>query len=92
MAENVDLAKTFAEIGGTVLPRYADGERELYDLRTDPFELHNVASELPASKLALLHAEAAQVESCHDGAACWTAMHLSLSATAPSAPPRVTLH
>jgi N-acetylglucosamine-6-sulfatase len=145
MAENVDLAKTFAEIGGTVLPsdgrsllplflgqhpadwrnaivvehhgpdvspsdpdfqepssgdpttyvalrshdflyvEYADGEREFYDLPTDPFELHNVASQLPASKLALLHAEAAQVESCHDGAACWTAMHLSLSATAPSA-------
>jgi N-acetylglucosamine-6-sulfatase len=148
MSENIDLAKTFAEIGGTTVPsdgrslvpllldehplgwrnaivvehrgpdvspsdpdfqqpssgnpttyvalrshdflyvEYADGEREFYDLRIDPFELHNVAGELPPSKLALLHAEVAQVESCHDGAACWAALHLSSSSTAPSARPR----
>lgn len=137
MVENIDLAMTFAAIGGTSLPsdghslvplllgrqpagwrnaivvehrgpdvsagdpdfqkpssgnpttyvalrshdflyvESADGEREFYDLRTDPFELSNVAGELPASMLALLHAEAAQVENCHDGPACWTAMHVS---------------
>ena len=31
---------------------YPDGEREFYDLRTDPFELHNVAGQLTARPLA----------------------------------------
>ena len=112
MAENIDLAKTFAAIGGTTIRsdghsllgvmhghglagwrnavlvehhggrmsvldpdfqqppsgnpttyeamrtphflyvEYADGEREFYDLRNDPFELHNLAGELtpPSSR------------------------------------------
>ena len=136
LAENVDLAKTFAAIGGTrlggdghsLLPllegkarpgwrnavliehqgpalsvrdpdyqqpasgspttyeamrtdsflyvEYADGERELYDLRTDPFELHNIVGELTLRQLARLHAELRALERCHGGRACWRAMHI----------------
>ena len=36
---------------------YADGEREFYDLRTDPFELHNIADRLTRRQLSRLHAE-----------------------------------
>jgi N-acetylglucosamine-6-sulfatase len=135
MAENIDLAKTFASIGGTDLPsdgrsllpllhdelpsdwrsailvehrgpdlhrsdpdfqrpvsgdpnsyeamrthdflyvEYADGEREYYDLRSDPFELDNLAAYLPASTLAELHAQLVAMERCHGGDACWAAMH-----------------
>jgi N-acetylglucosamine-6-sulfatase len=136
VAENVDLAKTFAEIGGTTIPsdghsllalwhghrvagwrnaalvehhgphlaiadpdyqqpasgnpttyeamrtrtflyvEYDDGEREFYDLRTDPFELHNLASLLSAAQGEQLHRELLAMEHCHNGAACWPAMHV----------------
>jgi arylsulfatase A-like enzyme len=136
MTENIDLAKTFTEIGATTLPsdghslmpllhgqtppdwrdavliehrgpvthqrdpdyqpydsgtpptyeamrthdflyvEYADGEREYYDLRTDPFELHNLAAELSPVRLALLHSELLAIEQCHGGWQCWSAMHV----------------
>ena len=137
MTENVDLAETFAQMGGTTLDtgdgrsllslihgntpddwrnailvehhgpkpdagdpdaqdrssgnppsyeairtaqflyvEYEDGEREFYDLRTDPFELDNLAGSLTADDLATLHAELTQFEQCHGEAACWTAGHL----------------
>jgi N-acetylglucosamine-6-sulfatase len=136
MAENVDLAKTFAGIGGTTLPgdghtllplllgqmptdwrnailvehhgpdlrgvdpdfqqpasgsprtyramrthqflyvEYDNGEREFYDLRRDPFELDNIASRLTTPELTLLHAELSAIKGCHDGAECWSAMHV----------------
>jgi arylsulfatase A-like enzyme len=145
MAENIDLASTFAQIGGSdppsdghsLLPlfdgaepvdwrnailvehhgpdlngsdpdfqqpgqgsprtyeamrtpqflyvEYNDGEREFYDLRSDPYELHNIAGSLQASTLAELHTELLAMENCHDGAACWQAMHVS-TATRPLAP------
>jgi arylsulfatase A-like enzyme len=137
MTENIDLAKTFAAIGGTSLPgdghsllpllkagtptdwrnailvehhgpdlygndpdyqaipagspttyeamrtndflyvEYRDGEREFYDLQTDPFELHNLAGQLTAAALARLHAELLAMVQCHGGAQCWAAMHVS---------------
>ena len=136
MAENTDLAETFAAIGGTHLaadghgllgllrgrrprawrnailiehrgsllsvldpdfqqsasgsptsyeamrtPRflyveYIDGERELYDLRTDPFELHNIAGHLTASQLLLLHSQLAAMRRCHSGESCWRSEHV----------------
>ena len=136
MAENVDLAKTFAAMGGTrlagdghsLLPllrgtsppswrnavliehqgsplsvrdpdyqqpasgspttyeamrtdsflyvEYADREREFYDLRTDPFELHNIADRLTGRQLSRLHAELRALERCHGSKACWRAMHV----------------
>ena len=33
---------------------YADGERELYDLAVDPFQLRNLADEVPPERLAEL--------------------------------------
>jgi arylsulfatase A-like enzyme len=137
MTENIDLAKTFAAIGGTSLPgdghslvpllngwtptawrnailvehhgpdlygsdpdyqaipagspttyeamrtndflyvEYRDGEREYYDLQTDPFELHNLAGQLGAGALARLHAELLAMVQCRGGAQCWSAMHVS---------------
>jgi N-acetylglucosamine-6-sulfatase len=55
---------------------YADGEREFYDLRTDPFELHNLAGQLTHGQLAQLHAELARLRRCHGGVECWAAMHV----------------
>jgi len=136
MAENVDLADTFSELGGTSLPgdghsllplfgggappdwrntilvehrgpvlrpddpdfqqpasgnptsyeamrtadflyvEYKDREREFYDLRADPFELHNVVSQLTAPQLAQLHAELLGLERCHGAQECWAATHV----------------
>ncbi len=56
---------------------YQDGEREYYDLRTDPFELHNLAPFLTPPALAQLHSEMLALEQCHGGAACWAAMHVA---------------
>ena len=145
MTENVDLAKTFADLGGTSLPgdghslvpllrgrtprrwrdailvehhgsdmhggdpdfqnsaagaprtyeamrtprflyvEYNDGEREFYDLRHDPFELHNVAYRLSLNQLEQLHAELARMENCHEGHSCWRAMHVGSWPTARGA-------
>jgi arylsulfatase A-like enzyme len=54
---------------------YADGERELYDLRSDPWEIDNLAGQASASAsgpLALARTLSA-MQSCHTGAACWRA-------------------
>jgi N-acetylglucosamine-6-sulfatase len=59
---------------------YKDGEREYYDLRSDPFELDNLAPYLSAGELAELHAELLAMEHCHNGAACWAAMHVGTAA------------
>jgi N-acetylglucosamine-6-sulfatase len=140
MAENIDLAKTFEEIGGTTMPsdghsllglmgggipldwrnavlvehhgpdldaggdtdpdsqdhlsgnptsyeamrtpgflyvEYRNDEREFYDLRTDPYELHNIVSRLSAVQLAQLHDELSGLENCHTGDACWAASHVA---------------
>ncbi len=63
---------------------YSDGEREFYDLRSDPFELHNLASNLAPGQLTQLHADLLALESCHDGASCWSAMHVDRVSVAVS--------
>jgi N-acetylglucosamine-6-sulfatase len=137
MTENIDLAKTFTQLGGTDLPsdghslvpllagaapgdwrnavlvehhgpdvstadpdaqtgesgnpttyeamrtpgflyvEYRDGEREFYDLRNDPNELSNLAGSLSPPQLMALHAELANLLSCHNGPDCWTAGHVA---------------
>jgi N-acetylglucosamine-6-sulfatase len=137
MTQNVDLAQTFTELGGTSLPsdghslvsllggntpstwpnailvehhgpdfgsanpdaqtglsgnpttyeamrtpgflyvEYRNGDREFYDLRTDPDELHNVVASLAAFQLTRLHDELVGLESCHTGSECWAARHVS---------------
>jgi N-acetylglucosamine-6-sulfatase len=56
---------------------YRDDEREFYDLRSDPYELHNIVSSLSAAQLALLHDELTGLENCHTGDACWAAGHVA---------------
>jgi arylsulfatase A-like enzyme len=55
---------------------YADGELEFYDLRRDPFELHNIAGSLTPGQLLQLHLELVAMERCR-GAACWAATHVA---------------
>jgi len=54
---------------------YADGERELYDLATDPFQLHNLADDAPPERLARLSTQLAAMTNCHGPAQCWAAGH-----------------
>jgi N-acetylglucosamine-6-sulfatase len=55
---------------------YVTGEREYYDLRTDPFELHNLASHLSAAHLLKLQLTLSAMERCHGQRSCWRAQHL----------------
>lgn len=57
--------------------QYTDGEREFYDLQTDPFELHNLAGRLTTRQLARLHRELSRLERCHGARRCWAAMHVA---------------
>jgi arylsulfatase A-like enzyme len=137
VAENIDLAKTFAAVGGASMPsdgrsllgvwrggslagwrnaaliehyaprftnrdpdlqqpasglpntyaavrtrnylyvQYSDGETEFYDLRTDPYELHNIAGYLTHRQLAQLLFELEALKQCHTGASCWAAAHVA---------------
>jgi N-acetylglucosamine-6-sulfatase len=52
---------------------YADGEREYYDIRKDPFERHNVASHLTAGQKRTLHHVLAKLQRCHGASACFKA-------------------
>jgi N-acetylglucosamine-6-sulfatase len=56
---------------------YADGEHELYDLRTDPYELQNLADRLSPVEADVLHTRLARLEDCHSGPACWSAAHVN---------------
>ncbi len=56
---------------------YVDGEREVYDLRTDPYELHNLLPTLTATQLDHLHAELLRLEECHGAGSCWAAGHVA---------------
>jgi arylsulfatase A-like enzyme len=52
---------------------YGDGEREFYDLRTDPFDLHNLAGRLTGATLTQLHQALVAMESCGQDRSCWAA-------------------
>jgi N-acetylglucosamine-6-sulfatase len=54
---------------------YVTGEREYYDLARDPFELDNIAAQLPPARLRRLHRTLARIEACHGASACWRAQH-----------------
>jgi arylsulfatase A-like enzyme len=62
---------------GFLYVEYDTGEREFYDLRTDPFELDNIAPSLLPDQLATLHAELTGLEDCHGAASCWAAGHVT---------------
>jgi hypothetical protein len=56
---------------------YRDGEREFYNLRSDPLELHNVARKLSRRNRRLLHRELRALERCHGSQQCWAATHVA---------------
>jgi arylsulfatase A-like enzyme len=53
--------------------RYLNGQREYYDLRTDPAENDNVYRTLSQARVAELNATVNALVHCHGGAACWRA-------------------
>ncbi len=71
---------------------YRDGEREFYDLRTDPYELDNLAGSISPADLAGLHADLTRLEECHGAAACWAAAHLPATIAAVRPRRRRTLN
>jgi len=56
---------------------YADGEKEFYELTTDPYELDNIVDRLTPAELARLHRELLALEHCHGGKECWAAGHVA---------------
>jgi arylsulfatase A-like enzyme len=65
---------------GFLYVEYRDGEREFYDVKNDPDELHNLAGRLSTGQLSRLHRELARLQDCHTGRACWAAEHVASSA------------
>jgi N-acetylglucosamine-6-sulfatase len=55
---------------GALYVEYKDGEREWYNLVTDPYELRNTYGDLRPAFRQELHAELVLIEQCHDAPAC----------------------
>ncbi|MGH7640354.1 MAG: sulfatase family protein [Candidatus Dormibacteria bacterium] len=49
---------------------YQDGEREYYDLATDPYEIDNIYKSLSSSRARALRQELVRLENCHDSPKC----------------------
>jgi arylsulfatase A-like enzyme len=60
---------------GSLYVEYVTGEREYYDLRRDPFELHDLAAQLPPARARRLHRALVRIERCHGARSCWRAQH-----------------
>jgi N-acetylglucosamine-6-sulfatase len=56
-----------------VYVEYATGEAEYYDLRRDPFEIHNLIDVVPERRLIKLHRMLRRLVTCHRARACWAA-------------------
>jgi N-acetylglucosamine-6-sulfatase len=57
----------------TTYVEYANGDREFYDRRHDPGELHNRAARLTRARRAGLSAALARYRHCRGAADCWAA-------------------
>jgi N-acetylglucosamine-6-sulfatase len=57
---------------------YVTGEREYYNLRTDPFELRNLAAHLSLAHEQRLHRALVAIEGCRGRRSCWRAQHLPM--------------
>jgi N-acetylglucosamine-6-sulfatase len=55
---------------------YADGEREFYDLRADPYELSNTVTTLPPARLTQLERTLYGLRICHGSPACSAAARI----------------
>ncbi|MFF4052906.1 sulfatase [Streptomyces chartreusis] len=51
---------------------YGSGAKEYYDLRTDPYQLHNTVRQLSSARRAELHDALIRLKKC-DGDGCWSA-------------------
>ena len=49
---------------------YANGEREYYDLDSDPYELTNTYAKLSPDEVDALHSQLYGLENCHSSATC----------------------
>ena len=54
----------------SIYVEYANGEREYYDLNSDPYELRNTYPQLSPQRVNALHAQLASLESCRGAATC----------------------
>jgi arylsulfatase A-like enzyme len=61
---------------GALWVEYRDGEREYYDLRTDPHEQRNLVGRLGRRHRQRLHRELGRLERCHGQWACAAAARL----------------
>jgi N-acetylglucosamine-6-sulfatase len=59
--------------GNAVYIEYRDGEREFYDIDSDPEERDNIYASLPPAEQARLHAILTGLALCHGAEACWAA-------------------
>ena len=60
-------------VRNAVYVEYVNGEREYYNISTDPNERHNTYNRLGPRQRNQLHAITAALSRCHGIAACWTA-------------------
>jgi arylsulfatase A-like enzyme len=56
---------------------YKGGDREYYDLRTDPYELDNTVATLPPARLARLQRTLHDLRTCHGSRRCSAAARLN---------------
>jgi N-acetylglucosamine-6-sulfatase len=59
-----------------VYVEYQDGEKEYYDLTTDPFEQTNTASSLTTAQTQLFHNTITAIQNCTGVASCWSAQKM----------------
>jgi N-acetylglucosamine-6-sulfatase len=55
---------------------YSNGQREFYNLVTDPYELDNAFSRMPSQLHQRLHDTLLRMEHCHGSVSCWSAQHI----------------
>jgi len=56
---------------------YIDGQRELYDLARDPYQLDNRYGAVPEQLESRLHTTLLRMKRCQGAATCWAAEHLA---------------
>lgn len=62
---------------GALYIEYQDGEAGYYDLKNDPYELHNILASLPADRLRRWQEALRANKECHGAEACWKAQQLA---------------
>ncbi len=75
-AEGKPESYTAVRTRRTTYVEYANGDREFYDRRHDPFELHNRAAQLSPRRRARLSAALARYRGCHGASECFAAGRL----------------